>query len=146
MSDSGESAELTPGGASPPTSGAELSEQLRPAILSVLVLALLTGCAFSLLLFAIAQPLFPRQADGTLVTRGGFSNANGAHPYANPTPLANFLEMLAIAVSPASLMIRFRHMTGRPAAGWLLPMVMVALFMIGLAVCDRTEMAPPPAK
>jgi potassium-transporting ATPase potassium-binding subunit len=75
---------------------------------------------------------------------GGFFNANGAHPYANPTPLTNFLGMLAIAVLPASLMITFGHMTGRPAAGWLLLMVMVTLFMIGLVVCDRAEMAPPP--
>ena len=46
---------------------------------------------------------------------GGFFNANGAHPYANPTPLANFLGLLAIAVLPASLPITFGHMV-RPAA------------------------------
>jgi potassium-transporting ATPase KdpC subunit len=46
-------------------------EQLRPAISSVLVLTLLTGCAFPLLLFAIARPLFPRQSSGSLVTRAG---------------------------------------------------------------------------
>jgi K+-transporting ATPase ATPase A chain len=74
---------------------------------------------------------------------GGFFNANGAHPYANPTPLTNFLGMLAIAVLPASLMIAFGHMTGRPKAGWLLLMVMVALFLAGLAVCDRAEMEAP---
>jgi len=50
---------------------AKLSEQVRPAILSVLVLTLLTGCAFPLLLFAIARPLFPRQAGGSLIVRGG---------------------------------------------------------------------------
>jgi K+-transporting ATPase ATPase C chain len=48
-----------------------LSEQLRPAILSVLVLTLLTGGAFPLLLFAIARPLFPRQSGASLVTRHG---------------------------------------------------------------------------
>jgi potassium-transporting ATPase KdpC subunit len=71
MSDSDEPAEITPGGAPPAASSAKLSEQLQPAILSVLVLTLLTGCAFPLLLFAIAQPRFPRQAGGTLVTRDG---------------------------------------------------------------------------
>jgi potassium-transporting ATPase KdpC subunit len=71
MSGSDEPAEITAGGESPPASYAKLSEQLRPAILSVLVLTLLTGCAFPLLLYAIARPLFPRQADGTLITRGG---------------------------------------------------------------------------
>jgi potassium-transporting ATPase KdpC subunit len=50
---------------------ARLDQQLRPAILSVLVLTLLTGCGFPLLLFAIGRPLFPRQADGSMLTRGG---------------------------------------------------------------------------
>src|ERR1035438_4384639 len=54
-----------------PSSLAVLVEQLRPAILGVLTLSLLTGCIFPLLLFAIARPLFPRQAGGSLVTRGG---------------------------------------------------------------------------
>jgi K+-transporting ATPase ATPase A chain len=75
---------------------------------------------------------------------GGFFNANGAHPYANPTPLTNFLGMLAIAVLPASLMITFGHLTQRPAAGWILLAVMVVLFLAGLVVCDSAETAPPP--
>lgn len=75
---------------------------------------------------------------------GGFFNANGAHPYANPTPLTNFIGLLAIAVLPASLMITFGHMARRPRAGWTLLMVMVALFMLGLVVCNWTEMSPPP--
>jgi potassium-transporting ATPase potassium-binding subunit len=75
---------------------------------------------------------------------GGFFNANGAHPYANPTPLTNFLGMLAIAILPASLMITFGHLTQRPAAGWVLLVVMVALFLAGLVVCDSAETAPPP--
>jgi potassium-transporting ATPase potassium-binding subunit len=74
---------------------------------------------------------------------GGFFNANGAHPYANPTPLTNFLGMLSIAVLPASLMITFGHVTGRQRAGWVLLVVMVALFLVGLVVCDRAEMAAP---
>jgi K+-transporting ATPase ATPase A chain len=50
---------------------------------------------------------------------GGFFNANGAHPYANPTPFTNFLGMLAIAVLPASLMITFGRMTaGHEPAGY----------------------------
>ena len=68
MSDSKEPAETW---ASPPASGAKLGEQLRPAILSVLVLTVLTGCVFPLLLVAIAWPLFPRQAGGSLVRRRG---------------------------------------------------------------------------
>jgi len=55
----------------PPVPRAKLGEQLRPAILSVLVLSLVAGCVFPALLFAIGKPLFPRQAGGTLLTRGG---------------------------------------------------------------------------
>jgi potassium-transporting ATPase potassium-binding subunit len=52
--------------------------------------------------------------------------------------------MLAIAVLPASFMITFGYMTHRPRAGWILLMVMVALFLVGLAICDWAEAAPPP--
>ena len=62
MSDSGEPAQRI--------SRARFRGQLRPVIGSVLGLTLLTGCVFPVLLFAIARPLFPRQAGGTLVTSG----------------------------------------------------------------------------
>jgi K+-transporting ATPase ATPase A chain len=75
---------------------------------------------------------------------GGFFNANGAHPYENPTPFVNFLAMLAIAVLPASLPITFGYMTGRLRAGWVLLMVMMVLFAGALVVCDLAEAAPPP--
>ncbi len=75
---------------------------------------------------------------------GGFFNANGAHPFENPTPLVNFLAMLAIAVLPASLAITFGRMTGRLRAGWTLLAVMVVLFAAGLALCDFAESANPP--
>jgi K+-transporting ATPase ATPase A chain len=75
---------------------------------------------------------------------GGFFDANGAHPYENPTPLVNFLVLLAIAVLPASLPITFGHMTGRPRAGWVLLVVMAVLFVGGLALCDFAEAAAPP--
>src|SRR5580658_5126706 len=65
---------------------------------------------------------------------GGFFNANGAHPYENPTPLVNFLEMLAIAVLPPSLTVTFGSMTRSPRAGWALLAVMVVLFAGGLAL------------
>jgi K+-transporting ATPase ATPase A chain len=75
---------------------------------------------------------------------GGFFNVNGAHPYANPTPLTNFIGLLAIAVLPASLPITFGHMVGQPRAGWVLLAVMVVLFVAGLAICDQAESATPP--
>jgi K+-transporting ATPase ATPase A chain len=70
---------------------------------------------------------------------GGFFNANAAHPYENPTPLVNFLALLAIAVLPASLTVTFGRMTGKPRAGWVLLAVMVVLFAAGLAVCNVAE-------
>jgi len=74
---------------------------------------------------------------------GGFFNANGAHPYENPTPLTNFLGMLAIAALPASLMITFGRVTRNPRAGGTLLSIMVVLFTMGLVMCDRSESAPP---
>ena len=75
---------------------------------------------------------------------GGFFNANGAHPYANPTPLTNLLGLLAIAVLPAGLTYTFGRMTGHQRHGWLLFIVMVLLFSGGLAVCDRAEQTGNP--
>ena len=75
---------------------------------------------------------------------GGFFNVNGAHPFANPTPLTNFLILLAIAVLPAALTMTFGQMVGRLRAGAVLLAVMVALFVAALVICDRAEHAPPP--
>ena len=70
---------------------------------------------------------------------GGFFNANGAHPYENPTPLANFIEMLAIAVLPAAFTHTYGLMVGRPRHGWLIYQVMVFLFVVGLLICGWAE-------
>jgi K+-transporting ATPase ATPase A chain len=70
---------------------------------------------------------------------GGFFNANGAHPFETPTPLANLLSMLAIAGLPASLTYTFGRMTGRPRQGWALFAVMLTLFVAGLLVCHVAE-------
>ena len=68
-----------------------------------------------------------------LGTYGGcFFNANGAHPYQNPTPLANFLEMLSIVLLPAALTNMFGRMVGQPRQGWVFYWVMVLLFSGGL--------------
>ena len=70
---------------------------------------------------------------------GGFFNVNGAHPYENPTPLTNFLEMLAIAVLPASLPYTFGLMVGNTRQGWTLFWVMMVLFVIGLSIVTWAE-------
>src|SRR5258708_35880367 len=59
---------------------------------------------------------------------GGFFNANGAHPYENPTPLTNFVEMMAIVLLPAALTNTFGRMVGQPRQRWLLYCVMLLLF------------------
>ena len=70
---------------------------------------------------------------------GGFFNANGAHPYENPTPLTNLIEMLAIAVLPAAFTYTYGVMVGRPRHAWVLYRVMVFLFVVGLVLCGWAE-------
>ncbi|MGA2920603.1 MAG: potassium-transporting ATPase subunit KdpA [Candidatus Sulfotelmatobacter sp.] len=70
---------------------------------------------------------------------GGFFNANGAHPYENPTPLTNFLEMLAIVLLPAAFTNTFGRMVGQPRQGWLLYSVMLLLFVCGLVFVHHFE-------
>ena len=70
---------------------------------------------------------------------GGFFNVNGAHPYENPTPLTNLIEMLAIVLVPAALTNTFGRMVGQPRQGWLLYRVMVLLFVCGLFFVHHFE-------
>ena len=90
-------------------------------------------------------PVAPFEIIKNLGTNGGgFLNANGAHPFENPTPLTNFLEMLAIAALPAALPYTFGRMLGRPRQGWVLFGVMAFLFSAGLALCHAGEQAGNP--
>jgi K+-transporting ATPase ATPase A chain len=70
---------------------------------------------------------------------GGFFNANGAHPYENPTPLTNFLELLSIILLPAALTNTFGRMVQRLRQGWVLYWVMLLLFTVGLVVLHGSE-------
>jgi len=70
---------------------------------------------------------------------GGFFNANGAHPYENPTAFTNFIEMLAIVVLPAAFTNTFGRMVGQARQGWLLYCVMVLLFASGLIFVHQFE-------
>jgi potassium-transporting ATPase potassium-binding subunit len=74
---------------------------------------------------------------------GGFFNANGAHPYENPTPLTNVLEMLAIVLLPAAFTNTFGRMVGQPRQGWLLYGVMLLLFVCGLVFVHHFERRGP---
>jgi K+-transporting ATPase ATPase A chain len=76
---------------------------------------------------------------------GGFFNANSAHPYENPTPVSNFLEMLAILLIPAALCYTFGVMVGDRRQGWAVLAAMTIVFVALLAVCVGSEQAGNPA-
>ena len=65
---------------------------------------------------------------------GGFFNANSAHPFENPTPFSNFLEMLAILLIPAALTYTYGKMVGSTRQGWTIFTAMLILFVAGLSI------------
>jgi K+-transporting ATPase ATPase A chain len=75
---------------------------------------------------------------------GGFFNVNSAHPFENPTPFANFLEMLSILLIGAALCYTFGRMIGDTRQGWALMAAMAILFAGFLAVCVLSEQAGNP--
>jgi potassium-transporting ATPase potassium-binding subunit len=75
---------------------------------------------------------------------GGFFNVNSAHPFENPTPLSNFLEMLAILVISGALCITFGRLIGDTRQGWALLAAMTVVFVGFLAVCVLAEQAGNP--
>lgn len=75
---------------------------------------------------------------------GGFFNANSAHPFENPTPLTNFLEMLAILLIPAALTYTYGKMVGSVRQGWTIFMVMLILLVSGLAIALYGEYSANP--
>jgi K+-transporting ATPase ATPase A chain len=70
---------------------------------------------------------------------GGFFNANSAHPYENPTPLTNLIEMLSIFSIGAGLTYTFGKMVGNTKQGWALFGAMAFMFIGGLGVCYWAE-------
>jgi K+-transporting ATPase ATPase A chain len=75
-------------------------------------------------------PIASQEAIKELGTNGGgFTNANSAHPYENPTPLTNLLEMLAIFIIPFALTYTFGKMVGDTRQGWVVLAAMLILFV-----------------
>ncbi len=70
---------------------------------------------------------------------GGFFNANSAHPFENPTPLANFLEMLSILLIAAALCYTFGVMVGDTGQGWTVLAAMTVIFVVLLGTCYVAE-------
>jgi len=94
----------------------------------------------------IAQgPVASQEAIKMLGTNGGgFFNANSAHPYENPTPFSNFLQILSIFIIPAGLTYTLGRMTGSPGHGWAVLAAMFILFAAGFSAIYWAESQPHP--
>ncbi len=75
---------------------------------------------------------------------GGYTNANASHPFENPTPLSNFLQMLSIFAIGSGLTWYLGRMTKNQAHGWAVWTTMMVLFLAGVLVCWRAEAAGNP--
>jgi K+-transporting ATPase ATPase A chain len=94
----------------------------------------------------IAQgPVASQEAIKMLGTNGGgFFNANSAHPFENPTPFSNFLQMVSIFIIPAGLTYLLGRMTGSPGHGWAVFAAMYILFSAGFVTVYWAESQPHP--
>ena len=94
----------------------------------------------------IAQgPVASQEAIKMLGTNGGgFFNANSAHPYENPTPFTNLLQMLAIFIIPGALTVTLGRLTGSPGHGWAVLASMFVLFAVAFTCVYWAESHPHP--
>ncbi len=105
------------------------------------------GKAATVITQTIAQgPVASQEAIKMLGTNGGgFFNANSAHPFENPTPLSNFLQILSIFLIPAGLTYTLGQMVGSRKHGWAVFGAMSVLWFAGVATCYWAESRPSPA-
>jgi K+-transporting ATPase ATPase A chain len=75
---------------------------------------------------------------------GGFFNVNSAHPYENPTPLTNFLEMVSILLISGALCITFGRMVGDVRQGWAILAAMTIMLVFLLGICVTAEQVGNP--
>ncbi len=75
---------------------------------------------------------------------GGFFNANSAHPFENPTPLSNFVQMLSIFLIPAGLVFAFGRMVGDMRQGWAVMAAMTAMFVVMVLIVSPQEQGGNP--
>jgi K+-transporting ATPase ATPase A chain len=94
----------------------------------------------------IAQgPVASQEAIKMLGTNGGgFLNANSAHPFENPTPLSNLMEMFSIFLIPGGLCVTLGRMVGSPKHGWAVFACMSVLWLAGVLTCYWAEAQPNP--
>jgi K+-transporting ATPase ATPase A chain len=130
---------------------------LLPACIVYAVVLVATGVPQNFNAYTVAHPLEqPSQiqtiGQGPVASQeaikmlgtngGGFFNANSAHPFENPTPLSNFIQILSIFVIGAGLTYTLGRMTGSRGHGWAVFAAMYALFAAGFAVCYWAEAHP----
>ncbi len=90
-------------------------------------------------------PVASQEAIKELGTNGGgFFNANSAHPFENPTPLSNMVEIFLILLIPGALTSTFGRMAGNPRQGWALLAVMLSLLVFAMAVLYWAELSGNP--
>ena len=142
---------------------------LLPACIVISLLLVSQGVVQNLKPYATAQLIEPQSvqttgADGKAVTQsitqqiialgptasqeaikmfgtngGGFFNANSSHPYENPTPFANFLQIVLIFTIPSGLTYTLGRMTGSQRHGWAVWAAMAFLFLVGTSVAYWAE-------
>ncbi len=90
-------------------------------------------------------PVASQEAIKMLGTNGGgFFNANSSHPFENPTPITDFLQVLLIFIIPAALTYTFGRMVGDTRQGWALFAAMAVMFLAGVFICYHYEQAGNP--
>ncbi len=90
-------------------------------------------------------PVASQEAIKELGTNGGgFFNANSAHPFENPTPFTNLLEIVALLLIPAALTFTFGRMVGEGRQGHVILGAMLLLFLVSLGVAYSSEVAGNP--
>jgi K+-transporting ATPase ATPase A chain len=88
----------------------------------------------------VQGPVASQEAIKMLGTNGGgFFNANSAHPFENPTPLSNFIQMLSIFLIPAALCFTFGRMVGDTRQGWAVLAAMTVMFVVLAATAMHFE-------
>jgi K+-transporting ATPase ATPase A chain len=91
-------------------------------------------------------PVASQEAIKMLGTNGGgFFNANSAHPYENPTPLTNFVQMISMLLIPAALCFVFGRMVGDSRQGWAILATMTLIFVIMTSVAMWAEQQGNPS-
>ena len=130
---------------------------LTPACILYALLLVWQGVPQNLRAYTVAHPLEQPSQTQTIgqgpvasqeaikmlgTNGGGFFNANSAHPYENPTPFSNYLEIISIFVIGAGLTYTLGRMTGSRGHGWAVFGAMYVLFAAGFVVCYWAEAHP----